>query len=134
MAFVRKTGSMFEVRKGDNNQLLSKFASAAEAAEEVKKLHDKNKPTEENKGQSAKSDFFDGNAPKKEKSTKKKKSKKTGTSIARPSAFSDERFRVENAADTMMRFQEINADSKLKAKAKKELARRQKAISKARKV
>ncbi len=63
---------------------------------------------------------------------KKKKPKKT--SIARPTAFSYERFRVENAADTMMRFQEINADSKLKAKAKQELARREKAIKKARKV
>ena len=66
---------------------------------------------------------------------KKKKAKKAKkTNIARPATFSDERFRVENAADTMMRFQEINADSKLKAKAKKELARREKAIKKARKV
>ena len=63
---------------------------------------------------------------------KKKKAKKT--SIARPVTFNDERFRIENAADTIMRFQEINADSNLKAKAKKELARREKAIKKARKV
>ena len=66
------------------------------------------------------------------KKNKAKKAKKTN--IARPTTFSDERFRVENAADTMMRFQEINADPKLKSKAKKELARREKAIKKARKV
>lgn len=65
---------------------------------------------------------------------KRKKAKKNNPSIARPSTFSDERFRVENAADTLMRFQEIDADKKLKAKAQKELARREKAISKARKI
>lgn len=65
---------------------------------------------------------------------KKKAKKKTNSSIAKPVSFSDERFRVDNAADTLMRFQEINADKKLKAKAQKELARREKAISKARKV
>ena len=63
---------------------------------------------------------------------KKKKTKKNN--IARPSTFSDERFRVENAADTMMRFQEIKSDAKLVSKAKKELARREKAIKRARKV
>ena len=68
------------------------------------------------------------------KKLKKKKGKKKNSSIAKPAVFSDERFRVENAADTMIRFQEINADKKLKAKAKKELARREKAIKKARKV
>lgn len=65
---------------------------------------------------------------------KVKKAKKSSTNIARPVSFSDERFRVDNAADTLMRFQEINADSKLKAKAQKELARREKAIAKARRV
>lgn len=66
---------------------------------------------------------------------KKKKTKKgKNTNIARPTTFSDERFRVEGAADTMMRFQEIKSDSKLMVKAKKELARREKAIKRARKV
>ncbi len=65
---------------------------------------------------------------------KKKKKSKKASNIARPTIFSDERFRVENAADTMMRFQEIKADLKLKAKALKELARRENAISRARKV
>ncbi len=66
------------------------------------------------------------------KEKKAKKAKKTN--IARPATFSNERFWVDDAADTMMRFQEINADPKLKSKAKKELARREKAIKKARKV
>lgn len=65
---------------------------------------------------------------------KKPGKKKKSPSIARPVTFSDERFRVESAADTLMRFQEINADKKLKEKAQRELARREKAISKARKV
>ncbi len=62
---------------------------------------------------------------------KKKASKK---SVAKPVVFSDERFRVDNAADTMVRMEEINSDKKLKAKAKKELARRATAIKRARKV
>ena len=66
------------------------------------------------------------------KKTKKKSKKKSGNTIARPTVFSEARFQVENAADTMMRMQEINSDTKLKAKAKKELARRAKAIKKAR--
>ena len=66
------------------------------------------------------------------KKVKKKTKKKSNTNIARPVRFSDERFRVEGAADTMMRMQEINADNKLKGKAKKELARRASAIKKAR--
>ncbi len=65
------------------------------------------------------------------KKTKKAK-KKNNPTIARSTTFSDERFRVDSAADTMMRMQEINDDDKLKAKAKKELARRAKAIKKAR--
>lgn len=65
---------------------------------------------------------------------KRKKKAKKANSIARPDTFSDERFRIENAADTMMRFQEIKSDAKLVAKAKKELARREKAIKRARKV
>ncbi len=65
--------------------------------------------------------------------SKKRKSRKK-SSIAVPATFSDERFRVESAADTMMRFQEIDADKKLKAKAIRELARREKAIKKARRV
>ena len=69
------------------------------------------------------------------KSVGKKRAKKAKkNSIARPVVFNDERFRVDNAADTMMKFQEINADPKLKSKAKKELARREKAIKKARTV
>ena len=68
------------------------------------------------------------------KKVKKAKSKSKKTNIARPTTFSDERFRVEGAADTMMRFQEIKSDPQLKAKAMKELARREKAISRARKV
>ncbi len=64
----------------------------------------------------------------------KKAKAKSKSNIAVPATKSDERWRVESAADTLMRFQEINADTKLKAKAQKELARREKAISKARKV
>jgi hypothetical protein len=66
MAFVRKTGKKFEVRKGDNNQLLSSFDSAEEAKKEVERLHSKNKPGSENKGKSAKTNFFSGNKPRDE--------------------------------------------------------------------
>lgn len=68
----------------------------------------------------------------KKQAKKAKKTKSKKVSIARPTTFSDERFRVEGAADTMMRMQEINSDPKLKSKADKELARRAKAISRAR--
>lgn len=67
----------------------------------------------------------------KKKKAKKAKSKSAGN-IARPTTFSDKQFRVENAADTMMRFQEVKSDKKLMADAKKELARREKAIKRAR--
>ena len=69
----------------------------------------------------------------KAKTKTKTKTKTKKFNIARPSTFSDERFRVEGAADTMMRMQEINSDPKLKVKADKELARRAKAIARARK-
>lgn len=68
------------------------------------------------------------------KKQKRAKKVKNNPSIARSTIFSEEKFRVESAADTMMRMQEIAADPKLKKKADTELARRAKAISRARKV
>ena len=63
---------------------------------------------------------------------KAKKAKKKSVGIAKPTAFNEKRFQIENAADTMVRMQEINDDRILKAAAKRELLRRSKAIKKAR--
>lgn len=72
--------------------------------------------------------------PKKKKTTKKKAKKKNNNmSIARPSMADNKRWEIESAADTLLRAQEIKANAKLDAAAKKELRRREKAIKMARK-
>lgn len=53
MAFVKKSGSKYQVRQGNNNDLLSTFSSKTKAEAEVKRLHKKNKPKSSNRGGSA---------------------------------------------------------------------------------
>lgn len=75
MAFVRKSDGSFQVRQGNNNDLLTTFSgkdAAKKAREEVARLHRKNKPKTSNRGKSAKTDFFKGNKAK-TKAMKKKK-------------------------------------------------------------
>lgn len=73
-------------------------------------------------------------AKKKAKKAKKKAAKRNNNmSVAVPNIADERRWKVEGAADAMLRIQEIKADKKLMADAKKELARREKAIKMARK-
>ena len=65
------------------------------------------------------------------KKRKKTSTQKARSNVAVPSRSDEERWKVDSAADTMVRMQEINANPKLKAKAKRELGRRAKAINKA---
>lgn len=53
MAFVKKVGSRYQVRQGNNNRLLATKGSRAAAVKEVKRLHAKNKPRGANRGASA---------------------------------------------------------------------------------
>ena len=53
MAFVKKVGRRYQVRQGNNNDLLSTFSGRARAAKEVKRLHKKNKPKASNRGGNA---------------------------------------------------------------------------------
>lgn len=57
MAFIKKVGSRFQVRQGNNNDLLSTFSSRKKAEAEVNRLHKKNKPKSGNRGKSAKKRF-----------------------------------------------------------------------------
>lgn len=57
MAFIKKVGSRFQVRQGNNNDLLSSFSSRKKAEKEVKRLHKKNKPKSSNRGKSANKRF-----------------------------------------------------------------------------
>jgi hypothetical protein len=57
MAFIKKAGSRYQVRQGNNNKLLSSFSSKKDAEEERDKLHRKNKPSGSNKGASARKMF-----------------------------------------------------------------------------
>lgn len=57
MAFVRKVGNRYQVRQGNNNDLLATFSSKKAADDEVERLHKKNKPKSSNRGASAKKAF-----------------------------------------------------------------------------
>lgn len=57
MAFIVKSGKRFQVRQGNNNDLLSSFSTRKAAKVEVGKLHKKNKPKTSNRGKSAKKRF-----------------------------------------------------------------------------
>ena len=53
MAFIKKNGARYQVRQGNNNDLLGSFSSRAAAQKEVNRLHKKNKPSSTNRGTSA---------------------------------------------------------------------------------
>ena len=53
MAFVKKSGKKYQVRQGNNNDLLGTFNSREAAEKEVERLHKKNKPEAKNRGKSA---------------------------------------------------------------------------------
>ena len=57
MAFIRKVGSKYQVRQGNNNDLLGSFSSRDAAQKEVDRLHRKNKPKASNRGKSASKKF-----------------------------------------------------------------------------
>lgn len=53
MAFVKKAGSKFQVRQGNNNKKLSTYKSKDKADEEVRKLHKEYNPQKVNRGKNA---------------------------------------------------------------------------------
>lgn len=53
MAFVKKSGTRYQVRQGNTGKLLKSFSSKSKADEKVKSLHTKNKPKSINRGASA---------------------------------------------------------------------------------
>jgi len=53
MAFIKKSGKKFQVRQGNNNELLSSFSSREKAEKKVKALHKKFKPKASNRGKNA---------------------------------------------------------------------------------
>jgi hypothetical protein len=53
MAFVKKSGSRFQVRQGNNDKVLSTFGSKKAADQEVARLHRKNDPKSSNRGKRA---------------------------------------------------------------------------------
>jgi hypothetical protein len=53
MAFIKKSGSKFQVRQGNNNELLATFSSRKKAESKVQKLHKKFKPKSSNRGKNA---------------------------------------------------------------------------------
>jgi hypothetical protein len=55
MAFVRKSGSRFQVRHGVTGELLSSHGSQSAANKRIEMLHKKNKPKSTNRGTSARS-------------------------------------------------------------------------------
>ena len=57
MAYVKKSGKRFQVRQGNNNDLLSSFSTRKAAEEEMDRLHRKNKPKSSNRGGSARKRF-----------------------------------------------------------------------------
>ena len=53
MAFVKKSGKRFQVRQGNNNELLHSFGSREKAEQTVADLHKKFKPKPSNRGKAA---------------------------------------------------------------------------------
>lgn len=54
MAFVLKSGSRYQVRKGNTGEVLSSFSSKEKADSEVSRLHKKFDPLAKNRGAAAK--------------------------------------------------------------------------------
>ncbi len=57
MAFIRQSGSSYQVRQGNNNKLLRTFGSREKAQKYVDMLHKEHKPKSKNRGSSAKGRF-----------------------------------------------------------------------------
>ena len=53
MAFIRKSGSRFQIRQGNTGELHSTFSTRKAAEEEIARLHKKNMPKQSNRGASA---------------------------------------------------------------------------------
>jgi len=57
MAFIKKSGSKFQVRHGSSNKVLSTFSKRSKAEKEVSSLHKEHNPKQKNRGASAKKRF-----------------------------------------------------------------------------
>lgn len=53
MAFIKKSGSRFQVRQGNNNKLIVSVSSRAKAEKKVAMLHKKFNPKVSNRGKNA---------------------------------------------------------------------------------
>ena len=57
MAFVKQSGGKYQVRQGNNNDLLKTFSSRQKADDYVQELHRKNDPKSSNRGKNAAKKF-----------------------------------------------------------------------------